>query len=308
VPVTVKGTGDQLVTGLKKEDFILLEDGKRQDISSFSVDPVPLSAVVVVDTGVSADALSRIQNTFPALSGAFSAFDEVEVYRFDKFVTKVLDFSKEPEKIETALKTLREIKPDPNAALAINAPGPFSIPGPVINGAPVLPPAQASAPPTQTGILVTPVPRPSKVLHDAMYEAATELSKREKNRRKIVLVISDGVVSGSEHSFDDASNALLSIGAEVYAIGVSQPFPFKNVSVLDDYAKTTGGDVYFVGSKAHMERAFMRATETARNQYVLGYMSNNEIHGAGPVFRLITVQIAGKDLTTLHRKGYYQYP
>lgn len=308
VPVTVKGSGDKLITGLKKEDFIMLEDGKRQDISSFSVDPVPLSAVVVVDTGVGFDALSRIQNTFPALAGAFSAFDEVAVYRFDKFVTKLLDFSKEPEKIDTALKTMREIKPDANAALAINAPGPFSIPGPVINGFPVLPPAQASAPPTQTGILVTPVPRPSKVLHDAMYEAATELSKREQNRRKIVLVISDGVVSGSEHSFDDASKALLSIGAEVYAVGVSQPFPYNKVSVLDDYAKTTGGDVFFVGSKAHMERSFMAATEEARNQYVLGYMSNNEIQGAGPVFRLITVQIADRDLRTLHRKGYYQYP
>jgi VWFA-related protein len=308
VPVTVKGSGDKLVSGLKKDDFVVLEDGKRQDISSFSVDPVPLSAVVVVDTGVSFDALSRVQNTFSALAGAFSAFDEVEVYRFDKFVTKLLDFSDNPEKIETALKTIREIKPDANAALAINAPGPFSIPGPVINGYPVLPPAQASAPPTQTGILVTPNSQPSKVLHDAMYEAATELGKREKTRRKIVLVISDGVVSGSEHSFDEASKALLSIGAEVYAVGVSQPFPFKKVSVLDDYAKNTGGDVFFVGSKAHMERAFMVATEEARNQYVLGYISNNEIQGAGPVFRIITVQIPDKDLHTLHRKGYYQYP
>jgi VWFA-related protein len=308
VPVTVKGSGDKLITGLKKEDFILYEDGRKQDITDFNVDPVPLSVAVVVDTGVSFDALNRIQETFSAMVGAFSPFDEVSVYRYDKFVVKLLDFCQEPDRVETALKTIREIKPDANAALAVNSPGPFSIPGPVINGAPVVPPAQVGAPPNQTGILVTPMPQVSKVLHDAMFEAAADLAKREKSRRKIVLVVSDGVATGSEHSFDDASRSLLGIGGQVYAIGVSQPFPYNKVSVLDDYAKSTGGDVFFVGSTRHLERAYMMATEEARNQYVLGYISNNEVHGPGPVFRSIGVQVADSSLHTLHRKGYYQWP
>src|SRR5262245_17665383 len=112
VPVTVKASGDKLITGLSKDDFVLFEDGQRQAITNFTSDPVPLSAVILVDTGLSAGSLSKIQETFAALAGAFSDFDEVAVYRYDKFVTKVLDFSPDIERVETAMKTLRDIKPD----------------------------------------------------------------------------------------------------------------------------------------------------------------------------------------------------
>jgi len=78
--------------------------------------------------------------------------------------------------------------------------------------------------------------------------------------------------------------------------------------VLDDYAKATGGDAYFVGSVQHIETAYATVTEEARNQYVLGYVSSNEVAGPGPVFRGIEVDVAGQNLKTLHRKGYYQYP
>ena len=44
VPVTVRASGDKLVNGLKKEDFIVFEDGRRQTVTNFTSDPVPLSA------------------------------------------------------------------------------------------------------------------------------------------------------------------------------------------------------------------------------------------------------------------------
>lgn len=305
VPVTVKSSGDKLVTGLKKDDFIIYEGGVRQTISNFSEDPVPLSAAVIVDTGLGFDALKRVQQTFPALAGAFSEFDEVAVYRYDKFVTKVLDFSKDTERVETAMKTMRDIKPDPTQDTTLDANnllgGPFSIPGPVINGAAVVPPGQL-------GVINTIPPRPSKVLNDAIFEAAGDLATRERNRRRIVLVISDGLVSGNDHTFDQTTQALLEKSVEVYAVGLDQPFPFKKVSVLEDYAKNTGGDVYFVNSLQSIERAYATATEEARNQYVLGYVSSNEVSGAGPIFRDIVVEISGRNLRTIHRKGYYQYP
>ena len=300
VPVTVKGQGDRLVTGLKKDDFIILEDGRRQAIANFTDDPVPLSAAVVVDTGLAAASLSKVQQTFSALAGAFSEFDEVAIYRYDKFVTKVLDFSGDSERVETAMKTLRDVKP--TAAKQANPPGgPFSIPGPVINGAPVVPPGQV-------GVIVTSPPKASNVLHDAIFTAASDLAKRERSRRKIVLVISDGENSGSSHSFDDTAKSLLETGVQVYAVGLDQPFPFRKFSVLDDYAKATGGDVYFARSIQNIEKAYATATEEARNQYIIGYISNNELAGPGPVFRDIQVQVAAANLKTLHRKGYYQYP
>jgi hypothetical protein len=177
--------------------------------------------------------------------------------------------------------------------------GPFSIPGPVINGAPVVLPGQV-------GVIVTTPPKISKVLHDAVFEAAESLSKRDRNRRKIVILISDGEARGSDHTFDEARESLLAKDIEVYAIGID--LLFKKVSVLGDYAKISGGDVFFPVTVQNIENAYSAATVQARNQYVLGYISSNEVKGAGPVFRDIDVQVVGKNLKPLHRKGYYQYP
>jgi VWFA-related protein len=300
VPVTIKGSADKLITGLTKNDFVILENGRQQTITNFTVDPVPLSAAVVVDTGLSAGTLSKIQKTFTALAGSFSEYDEVAVYRYDKFVTKVLDFSKDAERIETAIKNIRDIQPD--QILDTNLPrGPFSIPGPVINGAAVVPPGQV-------GVIVTMPRNKSTVLHDAIFAASSDLGTRERNRRKMVLVISDGASSGNTHDFDETTQNLLERNVQVYAVGLDQPFPYKKLSILDDYAKQTGGDVYFTDSVRHIEQAYTAATEEARNQYVLGYVSNNELLGPGPVFRDIAVEVFGRNLKALHRKGYYQYP
>jgi len=300
VPVTVKGSGEKLIAGLQKDDFVVLEDGLRQTITNFTADPVPLSAAVVIETGLSAGSLSKIQQTFAALAGAFSEFDEVAVYRYDKFVTKVLDFSQDTERVETAMKTLRDIKPDTNMEASLPR-GPFSIPGPVINGAPVVPPGQV-------GVIVTMPPKPTKVLHDAIFTAASDLASRDRTRRRMVLVISDGESTGNTHSFDDTIQSLLEKGVQVYAVGLDQPFPYKTLSVLQDYAKTTGGDTYFASAVQNIETAYATVTEEARNQYVLGYVSSNEVVGQGPVFRDIAVVVSRQNLKTLHRKGYYQYP
>jgi len=299
VPVTVKGSGDKLIAGLTKNDFVVFEDGRRQTIANFTSDPVPLSAAVIIESGLTPGSLSKIQQTLSALAGAFSEFDEVAVYRYGKFVTRLLDFSKEPDQILTAINTVREL-PGTTPQEHI-FPGPFSIPGPVINGAAVVPPGQV-------GVIVTSPPKTSYVLNDAIFAAASDLGKRERNRRRIVLVISDGGSSGSEHSFDDVEQSLLEKSVQVYAVGVDQPFPYKKLSILSDYARTTGGDVFFENSLKGIEESYASITEEARNQYAIGYLSNNEVVGAGPVFREISVEVVGRNMKVLHRKGYYQYP
>ena len=78
VPVTVKSS-DQLVNGLSRQNFMVYEDGRQQTLSNFTIDPVPLSAAVLLDTGLTANSFVKLQRTLPALAGAFSDFDEVAV-------------------------------------------------------------------------------------------------------------------------------------------------------------------------------------------------------------------------------------
>src|SRR5437867_1351921 len=103
VPASVKDADGRVIYDLKEQDFSIFEDGRRQQIQQFSIDPAPLSAVVLVDTGISRSALRRFAAATVALSSAFTVMDETEVYRFDKLVTKLSDFTTDYEAFEKSL-------------------------------------------------------------------------------------------------------------------------------------------------------------------------------------------------------------
>jgi VWFA-related protein len=295
VPVTAKRSGDQLVSGLTKDDFQIFEDGKPQTITNFSIDPVPLSAAVLIDTGLVSKSFIKVQQTLPALAGTFSAFDEVAVYRFDYDVTQLIDFTKDRAQVEKTLEKLKDIKPQNPTVASV----PFVTPGPVINGKTIAPSIEANTRIEGKDI---------KVLHDAIFRAATDLGKRPSDRRRIVLVVSDGQASGNDHSYDEALMRLLENNVQVYSVGMDVAFLARRLSVLDDYSKATGGAAYFLTTTDALERSYTRAGEEARNQYVLGYFSTNKATGALPVFREITVKTRRPGLDLRYRQGYYQYP
>src|SRR5215510_2374513 len=133
VPVSAKDKNGRLASGLTQTDFTIAEAGKKQNITSFSIEPVPISAVILIDTGISENALNRVKSSFPALTGAFGDDDEISVFRFDKHVEKLMDFSSDRALIESTFEKLTSI----TATVSPLSSGPFSVPGPVINGVPV---------------------------------------------------------------------------------------------------------------------------------------------------------------------------
>ena len=295
VPVSVKDRSDKLAAGLSQTDFTITEAGKKQTITAFSIDPVPISAAILIDTGVSEAALTRVKDSFPALMGAFADDDELVVYRFDKHVEKLLDFTSDRVQIEKALEKLRSATPSTYSMGG----GPFSTPGPVINGTPITPGVQ---PPGRSAAL------PSKVLHDAVYAAAEDLGARAFDRRRILLIASDGRNQNSKTSYDGAMDRLLLHAVQVFSFGVDTSLFQRVRSPLSSYAKDTGGESWFPDSQSALESCYFISTETARNQYVLGYESSNKRPPAKAVFREIKVQVSLKGAEVRHRKGYYQSP
>src|SRR5260370_89336 len=49
----------RVVGGLKKEDFVLLEDGTKQEITHFGQDSLPLSVLLLIDRGGLSDPFGR---------------------------------------------------------------------------------------------------------------------------------------------------------------------------------------------------------------------------------------------------------
>ena len=113
VPFSVKGADDALIGGMAAADFTLVEDEVEQTIQSFSIDPVPLSAAVVIDTGVDRDSLTAIQEAIPSIVFGFGPLDEVAVYRYDNTVEEVQDFTENPEVLRAALDELKAFRPTP---------------------------------------------------------------------------------------------------------------------------------------------------------------------------------------------------
>ena len=295
VPVTVKGKNGKAATGLTQGDFTITEAGKKQHITSFSVEPVPLSAVLLIDTGVTETALTRVKNSLPTLMAGFAEDDEMAIYTFDKRVEKLMDFSSDREQIGRIFEKVANANPSASSMSV----GPFSMPGPVINGVPIIPGVESA---TRTIAL------PTKVLHDAIFQAAEDLSSRELDRRRILFVASDGRNQNSLHSYDAALDRLLMHGVQTFVFGVDTSVFQRLRSSLVNYASATGGEVCFSESQSSLESCYLLSTDEARNQYVLGYQSTNKRPGTRAVFREIKVQVKQSGVDVRHRKGYYQTP
>jgi hypothetical protein len=139
-------------------------------------------------------------------------------------------------------------------------------------------------------------------LHDAVHTAAVALQDDPENRRKVIVVISDGrVVGNNDFSFDQNAALLFKHQIQVYGISAA----FGSSGMLTNYANASGGDVFAGTSTQTLEASFGQVTEQARNQYVLSYVSTNR-PGRFGTFRTITVKTRSPKLKVIHRQGYLQ--
>ena len=212
IPVRVKDRDGRLVDGLLSTDFTVKENGTVQKLKFFTADPFALSVAIVLDTGMSDLELQTVQQTFPALVGAFAPYDEVAIYTYSSTVSQVTDFGgsdpqagRNPESDEDGTRT-QQWSP------------------PVLSG-----------PLGRTGRLsmecrwaqgrrhVNTPSRESHVFNDAILQAALDLRKRDRTRRKIIFVISDGHEMGSKASYRDVlQGAVRSNEIQVKAVSVGQ--------------------------------------------------------------------------------------
>ncbi len=304
--MTVKDSGGRLVDGLLKKDFTVLEDGVEQRLTLFTSDPFPLSVAVVVDAGLPASSMKKINETLPALAGAFSEFDEVSVFTYGSSVEKRLDFQAANENFSREIK---RIKPKGReGGVLVNA-GPLAV-GPTVNNRPLDP----AKPPT----IATPPPREFYVLNDAILAAANDISRRERGRRKVIFVISDGREQGSSASYEEVLKVLLSNEISVYAIGVdAAAIPgYDKVAqvrlprmgygnILPKYVSATGGEVFAEFTRPAIEAAYTRLAVQARNQYTLGYNASNVL---ATNYRNIEVLVRRPGLEIRAKDGYYPLP
>jgi VWFA-related protein len=307
VPVMVKDDSGRLVNGLLSRDFVVFEDGKKQNLNFFTTDPFALSAAVIFDTGMQDVAVQKVIQTFAALEGAFSQFDEVSLYTYSTSVSKVTDFAAVGRKLTSALENLKQVTGRNNGPPVVS--GPMGPQGPIVNGVPLDNSAPRQINPTKE----------SHVLNDAVVAAALELRKRDRSRRKVIFIITDGREYGSNASYKDTLKVLLSNGIQVYGVAVEGsavpiygslqklhvPLTGSRLgysNILPQYANATGGEIFSGFSRDAIETTYARTLGDARNQYTLGYLTHAT---PSSTHRDIEVRVARPDLKVTAKEGYY---
>jgi VWFA-related protein len=315
IPFTVKDSKGHLVPGLTPRDVRVYENGLRQRMSVFTVDPVPMSVALVIDQSLPFDTMERVNNALGALQGAFAPYDEVAVFTYNNGprlqtaftagqsarLTAVLDQSKSPGREGAMAYTSGPLSQNIN----INGGDVNNSYNPLVN---------SSHGTSMTGIQN--VPREVHTLNDAILEAAKATAKAQRGRRRIVYVISDGKEYGSAAKTKDVIKYLQTNQIQLFAtlVGDSSiaglgfldrihlPLEMRD-NILPSYANATGGECYGEYRTKGIETSFAKITEEVRTQYTVGYYSTEPLIDGK--YRTVEVKVLRPNLDVIAKKGYY---
>jgi len=144
------------------------------------------------------------------------------------------------------------------------------------------------------------------VLNDAVFTAAEVLAKRPEKRRAIIL-LSDGADTMSKRSAEKALNAALAADATVYTVDMSAinyngKDRVQNQTVLKNFAEKTGGRFVATPGGLAMRDAFKQIVEELGGQYTIAYQPTNTKKDGK--WRSIELRVARPKLSIRTRKGY----
>lgn len=280
VVATVKDRDGRLVSTLDKDDFILSEDGVRQEIRYFAHQTdLPLTIGLLIDTSGSQRAL------IPQERSAGLHFFR-SVLRPKKDLAFLMSFDRNVELLQDYTSSLQLLERG-------------------LEGLEVEVPAGGFHPNPTGGKKQT-----STALYDSVYLAAAEMFQDQVGR-KAVVVISDGYDVGSKVSLKQAVEAAQRADIVVYSIQYLDRFfaaqGYFNLGsgagALRKISEQTGGSSFKVSRGNRLAAIFQRIEEEMRSQYSIGYSPSRGLDSPG--FRKIALKSPSKGLKIQARDGYY---
>jgi len=142
-------------------------------------------------------------------------------------------------------------------------------------------------------------------LNDAVVEAAKVLADRPE-KRKAIVILSDGMDTFSKASANKAVESALAIGASIYTVDMSSlDMPGGNrqsAGALKSFAEKTGGRFVSTPGGQALRDAFTGIADELGHQYTLAYRPANQTRDGK--WRTLEVRVKRQDLTVRTRKGY----
>ena len=317
----VRNKAGAIVKDLTKDDFLLDEDGRAQEIRYFSQESgLPLTLGLLVDTSGSQRRLIEEER-----AASYRFFEQVLrpekdvafVIHFDFDVELLQDITSSRRLLEKALENLeapaqqrqsQQRQPTQQQQIPFPFPGGGGRRGRGGRGGPV---GGGGGGGRSGG---------GTMLYDAVLLAADELMRQQSGRKALIL-LTDGVDTGSKVSLSSAVEAAQRADTLVYSILFEDPemyggsgiglgrmgrIPMNTADgkkVLERISRETGGRLFEVSKKHPLAQVYDEIDEDLRHQYSLGYSpERTEAAGGYHRIRLTTKQ---KGLIVQTREGYY---
>jgi Ca-activated chloride channel family protein len=143
-------------------------------------------------------------------------------------------------------------------------------------------------------------------LNDAIFNGARALAERPE-KRKAIVVLSDGLDTYSHATSERALESALAIGASIYAVDMSSTEhrhsrSQQSATMLKHFAERTGGRFVATPGGPMLRDAFANIADELGHQYTLAYRPLNRKRDGK--WRKLEVQLSRKDLIVRTRKAY----
>jgi VWFA-related protein len=277
---TVRTKKGEIVRDLTKDDFSVAENGRPQTIRYFARESdLPLTLGLMVDTSMSQRKVMDAER-----AACYRFLDQVLRPNKDQVFIMQFDMSVQlKQELTSSLKKLDD-------ALAF-----------------VDTPTRRELENQRGG---------GTLLYDAFVTASQDIMTNLSGR-KALIVLSDGVDTGSEAPIAAAIDAALRADTLVYSIlfsdegayGITLPGVFGRVmtpdggGVLMRMSKETGGHFFAVSKKQTLNQVFDSIQDELRSQYSLGYVSDEPVRISE--FRHIQLTTRQKGLVIQTRDKYW---
>jgi VWFA-related protein len=292
---TVRNKQGQVVTDLTQNDFLLDEDGRPQAIRYFSRETdLPLTLGLLVDTSGSQ------RQVLPEERTASYRFLE-KVVREDKDMAFIIHFDFEVELLQdltnskTTLRRSLEQLEIGQRRLQNRQGGGGGYPGGGGRGRG----GRAGG---------------GTDLYDAVFLGSDEIMRKQKGR-KALIILSDGVDTGSKLSLPAGVESAQRADTLVYSILFSDPDAYGGFGgfgrmdepdgkkVLQRISRETGGRFFEVSRRMPIDKVYEAIEEELRSQYSIGYTP--DVNQTGKEYRRIHLIAKQKGLIVQTREGYY---
>lgn len=277
ITAVVRSADGKLLPNLDKGDFELIEDGVPQDIRFFAREArLPLSLGLIVDVSGSQDKFlkqhKRDVETF--LRTVLRPSDQAFAVCFGNHLRLVSDATSSADAILDGFARFQHSE----------------------HGFPEIGPKENR----ELGT----------ALYDAIYFSITEKLHAAGERRRALLVFSDGEENSSEHDLLDAIEAAQNSDTLIYCIRYTQQEHGKltarnkyGMRVMQRMASLSGG-ADFDALATNLGSVFTRISDELRATYQIGYVSSND-HAQDGSFRKVVIECKQPGTVVRYKSGYY---